>query len=120
VLARYTTDPDYDRLAVTYYEYDVMLTGLITSRDLYDRSGFVHEAVHIRSDMRGKPRPQMKDEVFSYIVQVVLLRTTGLRTNNIAGARDQRLFPAALAIAEALRAGSKPQRECCGSQLLVI
>jgi hypothetical protein len=62
----------------------------------------------------------MKDEVFSYIVQAVFLKTTGLRTNNIAGARDQRLFPAAFAIAEALRAGSEPQRECCGSQLLVI
>jgi hypothetical protein len=73
-----------------------------TTHDLYDRSVFVHEAIHIRSDMRGKAKPQMPDEVLAYIIQAIFLRFSGLQTSNYPGATNRTLLPAALAIADAL------------------
>jgi hypothetical protein len=102
VLVRYSTDPTFQRRADTKHEYDLMVTGVNNTHDLYDRSVFIHEAIHIRSDMRGRAKPQMPDEVLAFVIQAVFLRFGGLQANNYPGATNQTLLPAALPIADAL------------------
>ena len=102
VLVRYTNDPSFRGICKTIHAYDLLITGINNIHDLYDRSSFIHEAIHIRSDMRGKAKAQMPDEVLAYVIQGVFLRFGGLQTNNYPGARNQTLLPAALAIADEL------------------
>lgn len=88
--------------AKTIYPYDIILAAFGTANNLWRKSALVHEAVHVRTDMRGKTTSSMQDEVLAYIVQAVYLRLGGLQSNNYPGATDQRLVPAALAIADTL------------------
>lgn len=102
VLVPYTTDPSFQRRAETKHGYDLVMTGVNNIHDLYDRSVFIHEAIHVRSDMRGKAKAQMPDEVLAYVIQAVFLRFGGLQTYNYPGVTNRTLLPAALTIADAL------------------
>lgn len=107
VLAFYNADPQFAGAGKTVHEYDTVFVGFNSTATLWNRSGFVHEAVHVRADIRGHPRREMADEVLAYIVQAVFLRFGGLQTNNYTGVRNSTLLPAALSVADTLLVGNQ-------------
>lgn len=93
--------------ARTSEKYDVVAFAFHSASTLYRKSCIVHEAVHLRTDMRGKDIIQIRDELMAWIVQAVYLRFNGLQANNYPGATNTRTLPAALAIADTLLTGNQ-------------
>ncbi|MFM0283954.1 hypothetical protein P0D75_38705 [Paraburkholderia sediminicola] len=92
---------------ITRQDLDVTALYFDVANDLYKKSTIIHEAVHIRSDMRGKKMIHMEDELLSWIVQAAYLRAGGYQANNWPGAFDKRALPAAFAIFDTLHAGKR-------------
>ncbi|WP_213955971.1 hypothetical protein [Variovorax sp. dw_954] len=93
--------------AKTIHKYDVVMVQFDVASSLYYKSALIHEAVHVRTDMRGKAAATIYDEMLAWIVQAVYLRFGGLRASNYPGAIDRRTLPAALSIADTLLTGNR-------------
>jgi hypothetical protein len=107
-------DPARERETAEFnWEYDTVLSAFDSANNFVRRSALVHEAVHIRTDMRARGTNRMMEEEFAYIVQGVYLRRSGFLLDNFTGATDRRTFPAVFSIADTLlsRDRVRPQQK---------
>jgi hypothetical protein len=104
----------YEYNALYLEHSDVLLTNFrpmdtnALSKELYGKSGLIHEGAHMIDDIHGKPLPAINTELSAYIFQAMYLRMVGMTGNNVPGATEPTLFPAAFVLADRYLAHQAP------------
>lgn len=96
-------------MAKYFPQADMLVTNFKDASAMYPASSIVHEAVHMVNDLEGrKGMTMLDDEIIAFTAQAMYLRLQGMKTNNIPGATNRTLFPAAFAVADSYLANRLP------------
>lgn len=89
---------------------DMLVTNFKDTNTKYPASAIVHEAVHMVNDLRvRKGMTKLDDEIMAWTVQAMYLRLQGMKADNVEGATNRTLLPAAFAVADSYLANRLPE-----------
>jgi hypothetical protein len=82
---------------------DMLILNFQVFDTLYARSAIIHESIHCVNDMLSRNTLTILDDEFmAWTAQAMYMRLQGMTSNNVPGATNKTLLPAAFAVADSL------------------